>query len=306
MLTVQRNGQTATEASPPPVMAATAVEAPPPVTGNTTVNTTANVPSAAAPVAAVANPGLPVSKFEPQPRYLPLSAAVTTVPLNGLLPYLSKTRVLSKDEMDSGYVITSFDQAPAVGAGDEIYGRNMKTSDGSRYEIFRKGDEYVDPDSGDNLGYEATYIGDAEVEAWTDPVKLKITNSTQEIIPGDHLIPNNGDTLTVNFMPHRPAKTVNGQIMSVLGGVDQVGQYDVVVLNRGTDDGVDQGTVLGSYRRGDTVKDLNASFFSFSNVHLPAERNGTLLVFRSFKNVSYAVVMEATHEVHVDDLVANP
>jgi hypothetical protein len=248
---------------------------------------------------------LPVTKLEPQPRYLPLSAAVTTVPLNGLTPYLSKTRIMTDAEMsDTGYLLTAFNGGPASGAGDEIYGRDLKSSDGARYEIFRKGEKYVDPSSGDTLGYEATYIGDAEVEAWTDPAKLMITNSTQEAISGDRLIPNNGDTVALNFLPHRPSKTIDGQIMAVLGGVGQIGQYDVLVLNRGSDDGIDNGTVLGIYRKGDKAKDPNASFFS--TVTLPTERTGTLMVFRSFKKASYALVMEATHEIHVEDLVANP
>jgi hypothetical protein len=41
-------------------------------------------------------------------------------------------------------------------------------------------------------------------------------------------------------------------------------------------------------------------------VTLPTERSGTLMVFRSFKKASYALVMQATHEFHLEDLVANP
>jgi LysM domain-containing protein len=295
-LSVERNGQTVTEATPP-LAEPTATVA---VSNQTSVGN-------AAPIATVKTTALPVSKLEPQPRYLPLNAAITTVPLNGLLPYLSKTRIMTSSEMDdTGYLLTSFSGGPASGAGDEIYGRNLKSSDGTRYEIFRKGDKYVDPDSGDTLGYEATYIGDAQVEAWTDPAKLKVTVAVQEAIAGDHLVPNNGDTFALNFMPHRPPKTIDGQIMAVLGGVGQIGQYDVVVLNRGSDDGIDDGTVLGIYRKGDKVKDLHAGFFSSTTVTLPTERSGTLMVFRSFKKASYALVMQATHEIHLEDMAANP
>jgi hypothetical protein len=133
-----------------------------------------------------------------------------------------------------------------------------------------------------------------------------VTAAVQEAISGDHLVPNNGDTVSLNFLPHRPGKTIDGQILAVLGGVGQIGQYDVVVLNRGLDDGVDNGTVLGIYRKGDKVKDLNASFFSSTTITLPTERSGTLMVFRSFKKASYALVMQATHEIHLEDLASNP
>jgi len=286
-LTVERNGTTVTEATPPPTSAST------------------NAPVAA--VAKVPGSSLPVTKLEPQARYLPLSAAVTTVPLNGLLPYLDKTRVVGKHELDdTGYLLTSFSQSPASGGGEEVYARDMKPAEGARYEILRLGNAYVDPDSGDVLGYEAIYIGDAEVVAWSNPVKLLITSSTQEAIAGDHFVPTNGAPVSLNFMPHRPAKTIDGQIVSVLGGVGQIGQYDVLVLNRGSDDGVDNGAVLGIYRKGDKVKDRNAGFFSRTTVTLPTERSGTVMVFRTFKNMCYALVMQANHEIHVADVVANP
>jgi hypothetical protein len=207
---------------------------------------------------------------------------------------------------DTGYLVTAFNQSPASGAGEEVYARNMKPADGVRYEILRRGEPYVDPDSGRTVGYEATYIGDAQVEAWSSPTKLLIIDSTQEAIPGDHLVPTNGAPVNLNFFPHHPAKTIDGQIMAVLGGVGQIGQYDVLVLNRGSDDGLDPGTVLGIYRKGDKVKDLHAGFFSSSGVTLPTERTGTLMVFRTFKNASYALVMRANHEIHLADMVGNP
>ena len=299
MLSVERNGQPATETSAPPQ-------------ANPGVLLT-NVAPASSAAAAVSTPepkaptSLPVTKLSPQARYLPLDAAVTTVPLDGLRPYLSKTRIMTQHEMDdSGHLLTAFNEGPASGAGEEVYARGLKNAEGSRYEIFRKGDKYVDPDSGDSLGYEATYIGDAEVEAWSDPAKLLITSSDQEARPGDLFVPSNGDTLPLNFFPHHPIKTIDGQIVAVLGGVGQIAQFDVLLLNRGADQGMDPGTVLGIYRRGDKVDDQNAGFFSRTSVRLPTERTGTLMVFRVFKDASYALVMQATHEIHVADIVGNP
>lgn len=296
-LSVERNGT--------PVIESTNVTAAAPATAAATVSATPAL-ATAAPLQNVSKSSLPVTKLEPEPRYHPLDAAVTTIPLNGLLPYLDKTRIVNGDDLDaSGYVVTAFNEGPAAGSNEEVYVRNLKSSDGTRYEILRKGDKYVDPDSGRTLGYEATYIGDAEVEAWSSPAKVMVLSSTQEVIAGDHLMVTHGDPLNINFFPHHPAKPLSGQIMAVVGGVGQIGQYAVVVLNRGSDDGMDPGTVLGIFRKGDTVKDANGGFFS-SNVTLPTERTGTLMVFRVFKNASYALVMEANHEVHTADYIGNP
>jgi len=308
MLSVERNGQPAGENTPPPKANPDVLLTNMPAAASSAA--AVNAPQAQPVAVAAAAPSasaLPVAKLSPQPRYLPLDAAVTTVPLNGLLPYLSKTRIMTDKEMDdSGHLVTAFNLGPASGTGDEVYARGLKASDGNRYEIFRKGDKYVDPDSGDNLGYEATYIGDAEVEAWSDPAKLMITNSTQEAISGDLFVPNNGDTIALNFFPHHPIKTVDGQIVAVLGGVGQIGQFDVLVLNRGAAQGVDPGMVLGVYRQGEKVDDQNSGFFHRTTIRLPTERTGTLMVFRTFKDTSYALVMQATHEIHVADIVGNP
>ncbi|HEX2668227.1 MAG TPA: LysM domain-containing protein [Gammaproteobacteria bacterium] len=286
-LSVERNGETVTETAP--VM-------------------TANAPVSAAPVNTVpASPSLPVAKLSPNIHYLPLDTAVTAIPLDGLRPFLSKTRVVTKAELeDAGYLVAPFEHGPAMGRGDEVYARDLKPDEGGRYEIFRLGQAYEDPDSGDTLGYEATYIGDAAVEAWGDPAKLMITASVQEALKGDRFLATTGDSVDLSFMPHHPGKTVEGQIMAVLGGVDQIGQYNVVVLNRGTSDGVDPGTVLGIYRKGEKVHDNDAGFFSSSSVTLPTERTGILMVFRSFDRASYALVMQAGHEIHIEDLVGNP
>ena len=279
-LSVERNGQVVSEA--PPAVQAT------------------NVAPVQQPVPMS---GLPVTKLEPQVRYEDLSNAVTTVSLEGLRPFLSKTRIVSKSEMeDAGYLMQAQDAQPAMGADSEVYARNLKPAEGTRYAIYHLGDRYVDPENNDTLGYEAVYIGQAYVETWGDPQKALITSAVQEARAGDRFLPDNGSTsVDLSFPPHRPAKTVDGQIVSVLSGEAQIGQYDVVVLNRGSSQGVDPGTVLGIFRKGQKVSDpLGGS------VTTPVERSGTLMVFRSFDKASYAVVMQATREIHVKDVVANP
>ena len=285
-LSVERNGQVVSEA--PAAAPLASVEA------------TNVAPANAAPQAPVVMNNLPVTKLEPQVRYQSLSDAVTTVPLEGLRPFLSKTRIVSKSEMeDAGYLLQAEDSQPVMGANTEVYVRDLKPAEGTRYTIYHLGDAYVDPDSGDTLGYEATYIGEASVKNWGDPQTAIITSSAQDARAGDRFLPQVGNgALDLSFPPHRPAKTVNGQIMAVLGGVAQIGQYDVVVLNRGNSTGVDPGTVLGIYRRG--KKSDNGA------VTLPTERSGTLMVFRSFDKASYAVVMQASREIHLEDVVANP
>ncbi|MGH7489592.1 MAG: LysM peptidoglycan-binding domain-containing protein, partial [bacterium] len=274
-ITVQRNGTTVTETAP--------------------ATTTAPATS------------LPVEKLSPEVRYEPLQQAIPAVQLASIQAFLSKTRVIDADELEhAGYLLRSVDGRPAIGGGGEVYARGLKQDQGSRYDLFRLGDPYIDPETGDKLGYQATYIGTGDVEIWGDPEKLVLSTAVQEALPGDRFLPVTEEVLNPTFLPHPPAKTVDGQIMAVLGGVQQIGQFQVVVLNRGDADGLDPGTVLRIYRKGAKVDDpYNSGWFSGS-VRLPDESSGTLMVFRTLEHVSYALIMRATHEIHVADVVRNP
>ena len=91
-------------------------------------------------------------------------------------------------------------------------------------------------------------------------------------------------------------------IMTVLGGVTQVGRYDVVVVNRGLNSGVKVGTVLAIAKKGALVRDQ----FAGDYVQLPTERAGILMVFRSFEKMAYGLVLQTTEPLHVGDFVQNP
>ncbi|MGH8280441.1 MAG: LysM peptidoglycan-binding domain-containing protein [Gammaproteobacteria bacterium] len=250
---------------------------------------------------------LPVEKLEPEIRYEPLNQAIPAIPLNDIRQFLSNTRVVSKGELDdAGYLLRAVDGRPIMGSGIEVYARGLNRDGGDRYNLFRLGQKYVDPQTGDTLGYQATYIGDGSVETWGDPSKLMLSSTVQEAMAGDRFLPVTTQQLNQSYLPHAPAQSVRGQIIAVLGGVLAIGQYQVVVLDRGSDAGLDPGSVLGIYTRGEKVKDPYAFDDLSSTVKLPEEREGTLLVFRTFPNVSYGLVMQATSEMHILDVVKNP
>ncbi len=90
--------------------------------------------------------------------------------------------------------------------------------------------------------------------------------------------------------------------MTVLGGVTQVGRNDVVVVNRGTNAGVNVGTVLAIAKKGAIVRDQ----FEGGYVQLPTERAGILMVFRSFEKMAYGLVLQTTEPLRIGDVVRNP
>lgn len=178
------------------------------------------------------------------------------------------------------------------------------------------GDELRDPDDNSLLGYEGIYTATALVERPGNPAKTVLIDSARETVAGDRLLTEDEQT-PVNFTLHAPAGDVRGRIVAVVGYTDLVGQFEVVAINRGKSQGIEPGNVLAIDSAGDTVRDLyhggqnigstiglGSSFAP--KVKLPDERTGTLLVFKVFDRMSYALIVGASDTIHVRDVVRNP
>jgi nucleoid-associated protein YgaU len=129
-----------------------------------------------------------------------------------------------------------------------------------------------------------------------------LTRVTQEARIGDRLFPSEERAINSTFMPSEPKEEINGVILDVPRGVTQIGQFDVVTLNRGARDGLNVGNVLAVYKTGETVRDRVTG----ENVKIPDERSGLLMVFRTYDKLSYGLVLQATRSLSVMDKVRNP
>lgn len=244
-------------------------------------------------------------KLSPQVRSTPLDAAIPTIPIDAIQQFLNHSRVVSQQEIDAApYIVESADEHLITGAGDRVYVRGLTSAETNAFSVYRRGQVYRDPDSNEELGVEALFIGDANLQRFGDPSTLQLVRTTREAVIGDRLFPVDADEIQRNFQPHAPAD-MHGRIIAVVDGVTQIGQHQVVVLNRGTRDGMEVGHVLAISQAGSTVAD-KVSGKRGDTVTLPDERAGVLMVFRCFERVSYALIMSATRPIHVLDKVDNP
>jgi hypothetical protein len=187
--------------------------------------------------------------------------------------------------------------------------------------VFRDATPLKDPVTQQVLGYEAQYLGKARLvrnesvqavqvaagktEDRRVPATLDIVASKEEMRAGDRLLPEPPRQL-VSYVPHAPEKPVMGNIVSVYGSaVALAGQNQVVVINKGTADGIESGHVLAILKDGGVIQDRTQAG-ERAQLKLPDERNGLLMVFRPFERLSYALVLELTDGVQIGDRVANP
>ncbi|HET7728591.1 MAG TPA: LysM peptidoglycan-binding domain-containing protein [Usitatibacter sp.] len=194
-----------------------------------------------------------VVKIEPRTRIESLQEAIPSIPGSAIGPFLSRPLVVELGGLDTAPAIIATEESRVIiGAGDSAYADRIGSDDGLNWQIFRPGVALRDPESGEILGYEASYVGDARVRRFGHPTTLEVTKARQEINRGDRLMPARESALPT-YIPRAPAKQIRGSIMSVDGGVSELGQYQIVALNRGARDGLEVGHVLASYRRGELV-----------------------------------------------------
>jgi hypothetical protein len=246
-------------------------------------------------------------RLSPRVRAQPLEDAISTIPFEVLRSFLSRPAILGKDQIDNlPYILTSRRNHLIAAAGNDVYVRGDNSQVGDVYNIVHPGDKLVDPDDNEVLGYEGIYVGQGRIRRGGDPSTMFLTETTRETLEGDRLLPE--EVLApVNYFPRSPDQDVDGQIISVIDGVSLIGAYQVVVINRGTRHGLEPGHVLRIWQTGNEINDRFAKGrFLGEKVQLPDEPAGTMLVFRIFDRMSYALVMEATSEIRTFDTVRNP
>ena len=245
-------------------------------------------------------------RLSPRVREESLQDAIPAIPLQVIGAFLTRGSILQKDEYEKApYVVSIRGKHMAGAAGNDAYVRGKVTGVDHGYSVVHIGDKLVDPDDGDVLGYEGIYVGAGTIRRVGDPSTLFLNDTTREVLEGDRLIAKNV-IYPSNFVPSAPSKAVKGSIVAVVDGVTEVGQYQVIVINRGTRDGLAIGNVLRVWQTGDRVPDRVGSGLLPSKVKLPDEPAGVSMVFQVYDRVSYALIMEATSEIHVLDTVRNP
>jgi hypothetical protein len=245
-------------------------------------------------------------RLSPQVRTQPLEEAIKAIPYEIVASFMSKPSVLEKQQAKSlPYVLAGRDEHVVTATGDEIYVMGLKGTENARYNIVHIGDPLVDPDDHAVVGYQGIYTASARLARPGSPAKMVIAESARETVEGDRVVSNSLD-VPLDFVPHAPDKPIKGRIISVIDGVTQIGQYQVVIINRGQRHGLEPGNVLAVFQKGRDVKDVTAGGAFGRNVRLPDERAGVFMVFKTFDRISYGLIMEADHPLLVGDVVGNP
>jgi len=241
------------------------------------------------------------NRLSPKVRELPSDHdAIYSISPRIIAPFLSRPLVIEDGELDNApKMIGAREGRVTLGAGDIGFVTGMPKGKGDQWQIYRPGKKFFDPDTKEFLGTEATYLGSGVITDFADVSTIKITQSVEETYPGDRLIANSNEMIGA-YLPRAPERKIAAKVISVYGGVSQAGQNTAITLNKGARDGIEVGHVLALYHQGETIKQGGDRYT------LPDERYGLVFVFRVFKKVSYALVMQARIPVQLLDRAQTP
>ena len=243
-------------------------------------------------------------KLGPSLKAEPLARAIPMIRLKDILAFLEDNRVMSEQSyLEAPYILASKDRRIIAGAGDRVYARGELLDQELKQQVFRATGDYRDPTTNELLGYELTKIADVTLVAKeSDILSLNVNRSYQELRTQDRVLPLESQDIRSVFYPKAVAEDTQGVVLSVLGGVRDGGQYNVIAVNLGANQDIQEGDVFAIHRKGEAVVDP----ITEEVVTLPAERSGIAMVFKTFEKVSYALILSSTNVVSSGDQVKAP
>lgn len=258
--------------------------------------------------------GTKVVKLSPSIHRQTLSEAIPSIPADAVRQFLTRPRIVTAEEWaDAPYIVGSDDAHLILGASNKIYIRGELDKERIRYSIFREGERLYDPDSEQLLGYEIIFAGEARINKYGDPSTGELLKSSREVLVGDRLLPTDNSSIDQQYFPRLPEKEINGKIISLFDAISSIAKYQIAVINRGSNEGMEVGHLLATYQAGGYARDRFLDRTSQKrgdekklDILLPDERSGIMMLFKVFDKVSYGLVLKSTRSIRKHDRVEKP
>ncbi|MDP3699806.1 MAG: LysM peptidoglycan-binding domain-containing protein [Hylemonella sp.] len=273
--------------------------------------------------------GIETVRLSPRVRSEAARSPLTTLQTRDIEAFLAEPLIVEETELlTAPRIVAAGENRVIIGRGDRVYARGPASAPlmddqqkVKQYRVFRNAKPLKDPDSGEVLGYEAEFLGKAalvrsessaelasangKVNTALVPATIDIVTAKSEMLVGDRMAPE-PEREFLSFTPRAPAGAVSGRIVSIYGSnaVANASQNQVVVINRGKRDGMESGHVLAILKDGQQLTDTTDP--SRPLIKLPNERNGLVMVFRTYEKLSYALILDVTDSVRVGDRLAAP
>ena len=271
--------------------------------------------------------GKPELKWSPKTRTkLKDQSPVSTLPFQIISPYVKYDSILTQDQIDNlPYVLGSDEGQKSSLDGFNLYVKG-DLEIGKSYAVYYQGDEIIDPDDGESLGYHLILAGTGKALrtgniAEKIPSTLYLQGAKREVRSGAIVLPvNEGQLYPSVFTMQAAQQDIRGSIIKSTSDGREFGKLEVVMINRGANDAVNAGDVLSVKRKSPGVIETggapqytkDASRWNrlggndSSDYNMPEEPLGKMMVFRVYEDVSMALVLKSTKPLRLKDAVTAP
>ena len=243
-----------------------------------------------------------VVKMGPAVYIEKLDNAIPTIPPKYIMAFLQEREVVESRNLDRlAYVTEGVNHEVVLGGLSDMYVRKIDGAPGSKFKIIRMRGELKDPETKKTIAFETETLGEAEMLRPGDPAKMRIIKSNKEVHQGDRLVPALRKLSLPYFHPRAFREPISANILGAVSDMAGYGSGDVITVGAGSDQGLEPGHVLQIMRDNGVQKDP----VSGKKYKLPIERSGIVMIFKTYGQISYGLIMRATQGIRVHDKITN-
>lgn len=271
-------------------------------------------------------PDLPVIKLVPPPplppeeeeifapvpmemevvEVLPAPPSPPPAPVKKFISHLiAREGFITKEDLEeSGAIITSKDEKTTLGERDYVFLSFREPGDvfeGDRFTVFSVIEEVSHPITEEPMGSLYKRLGSVMVTGLGEAIEGRIDVSYEEITAGVRVFQFEEPGKEVEVID--AVSTVTGYIVVSLSGSVELSESDLVIVDRGERDGLQEGNIMKIFRERGTVQDpLNA----LKTITLPPEELGALIIIDTKEHFSTAVIFDNLRAITSGDIVKTP
>jgi hypothetical protein len=248
--------------------------------------------------------GVPTIKLSPEIRVQPIEDIVPKIPRQAISSFLKRSVVTDASAWRAApKIIGNAENRVLNATGSKIYVDGITSSYPSNYRIFRPGNRYRDPLTGELLGRAGQYVGEAILEEKGNPSVLMLTDAQLEVRTGDRLFPiDEAGIEPRQFQPQMAPPDTQGHIIALLGENVLASQYQSLVVNLGEDDGMQPGYMLDIVG----TDQVSQQGWLATSANPIDQQVGTLMLYKVYDDVSYGLVTDMNDTIGVLDRVQSP
>ncbi|OUR63540.1 peptidoglycan-binding protein [Colwellia sp. 39_35_sub15_T18] len=269
----------------------------------------------------------PSYKWSPKIRQQDKSdSAIRLLPLEIIAPFIKYDHLFSAEQLEQlPYVIGSDEGYRSSVTDFKVY-VNKDLDLAKTYAIYNKGEEIIDPETEESLGFYVDLVATAQAlragnMAENEPATLKVNTAKREIRSGDYVVPvHEGQMLPSVFSMKAVGKEFRGAIVKAASNGREFSKLEVVMINRGSEDQVDVGDVMAIKRLSPGVVETSEGpkyteeaprwdrmlTSNGSDYKMPEESLGELMVFKVYQAASMALILRTEKPARLDDIVTAP